>query len=300
MDSMNTLSIFLQTLVGGIGIGSLYALVALGYSMIYRSMGLVNFAHGSIYMIGTYFGIIWYRGMVMGLQVPYPIAFVIGILLNAILGLILERIFRPLAHLDLMLMLLGTIGLGYVLDNLAVIIWGAEGFAVNSPLPNEPIVIGGVALLPQMLLLITVSAVLMVGLNVFLAKAKIGKAMRAAAQDRETASAMGIPVNTTNALVFAIGAGLAAAAGILAAPIVYVNPAMSAAVGLKGFAAFILGGAGSIPGAIVGGLVFGILEAISAGFISSAYTKGIAFVVMIVVLMIKPAGIVGEVTVDKV
>jgi branched-chain amino acid transport system permease protein len=297
---MNTTSLFVQTLVGGIGIGSLYALVALGYSMIYRSMGLVNFAHGQIYMVGTYFGIIWYRGMVMGLHVPYPAAFVIGILLTAVLGLLFERIFRPLANYDLMLMLLGTIGLGYVLDNLAVIIWGAEGFAVKSPLSETPIMIGGVALLPQMLLLIGVGALLMVGLNVFLAKAKIGKAMRAAAQDRETASAMGIPVNRTNQLVFAIGAGLAAAAGILAAPIVYVNPAMGSVVGLKGFAAFILGGAGSIPGAIVGGLTFGVLEAISAGFISSAYTKGIAFVVMVLVLMIKPAGIVGEVTIDKV
>lgn len=297
---MNMISIFLQTVVGGIGIGSLYALVALGYTMIYRSMGLVNFAHGSIYMIGTYLGIIWYRGMVMGLQVPYPLAFVIGILLSAALGIVLERVFRPLANMDLMLMLLGTIGLGYVLDNLAIIIWGAEGFAVKSPLPNNPIMIGGVALLPQMLLLIVVSALLMIGLNVFLSKAKIGKAMRAAAADRETASAMGIPVDTTNALVFAIGAGLAAAAGILAAPIVYVNPAMSGPVGLKGFAAFILGGAGSIPGAIVGGLVYGVLEAVSAGFINSAYTKGIAFVVMILVLMIRPGGIIGEVTVDKV
>lgn len=297
---MNTVSIFIQTLIGGIGIGSLYALVALGYSMIYRSMGLVNFAHGSIYMIGTYFGIIWYRGMVMGLQVPYGFALIIGIVLTAILGLILERIFRPLANMDLMLMLLGTIGLGYVLDNLAVIIWGAEGFAVKSPLSETPIIIGGVALLPQMLLLITVSAILMIGLNVFLAKAKIGKAMRAAAQDRETARAMGIPVNRTNAITFAIGAGLAAAAGILAAPIVYVDPSMGSAVGLKGFAAFILGGAGSIPGAIAGGLTFGVLEAISAGFISSSYTKGIAFVIMIVVLMFRPGGIVGEVTVDKV
>ncbi len=297
---MTNLSLFIQTLFGGIGIGSLYALVALGYSMVYRSMGLVNFAHGQIYMIGTYFGIIWYAGMVMGLHVPYPIAFIIGILLNACLGVVLERIFRPLANYDLMLMLLGTIGLGYVLDNLAIIIWGAEGFAVNSPLPNTPIVIGGVALLPQMLLLIGVSAVLMIGLNIFLAKTKFGKAMRSAAQDRETASAMGIPVNQTNALTFAIGAGLAAAAGILAAPIVYVNPAMGSAVGLKGFTAFILGGAGSIPGAIVGGLTFGLLEAISAGFISSAYTKAIAFIVMILVLMVKPAGIIGEVTVDKV
>ena len=299
---MNTLSLLLQTLVGGIGIGSLYALVALGQSMVYRSMGFINFANGSIYMIGTYFGIIWYRGMVMGLHVPYALAFFIGIALNACLGVLLARIFRPLANLDLRLTMLATIGLAYVLDNLAIIGMPghAEGFAVNSPLSDKPIIIGGVALLPQMLLLIFVAGVLMVLLNVFLTRAKIGIAMRAAAQDRETASAMGISVNATNALTFAIGSALAAAAGILAAPIVYVNPAMGSAVGQKGFAAFILGGAGSIPGAIVGGLTFGVLEAISAGFISSAYTKGIAFVVTVMVLMLKPSGMVGEARVDKV
>ena len=292
--------IFLQVIVGGIGIGSLYALVALGYSMVYRSMGLVNFAHGSIYMVGTYFGIIWYMGMVMGLQVSYPVAFVIGILLSGLLGIVLERIFRPLAKLDLMFMLLGTIGLGYVLDNLATIIFGAEGFAVKSPLPNEPINIAGILVLPQMLLLIVVSALLMIGLQVFLVTTKTGKAMRASAADRDIASAMGIPVNRMNALTLAIGSGLAAAAGILAAPIVYVNPAMGAAVGLKGFAAAILGGLGSLPGAIVGGLLFGIIESISSGFISSSYTKGIAFIILLVVLMVKPSGIVGETIVEKV
>lgn len=297
---MNAVSLFVQTVIGGIGIGSLYALVALGYSMVYRSMGLVNFAHGSIFMVGTYFGMIWYRGMVMGLEMPYPVAFVLGILLNALLGILLERIFRPLAKLDLMFMLLGTIGLGFVLDNLFVIIFGAEGFAVNSPLPNTPIKIAGIRVLPQMLLLIGVSALLMVGLQVFLARTKAGTAMRASAMDRDIASAMGIPVNRMNALTLAIGCGLAAAAGILAAPIVYVNPAMGAAVGLKGFAAAILGGLGSIPGAIAGGLVFGVIEAISAGFLSSSYTKAIAFIVMLVVLMFKPSGIVGETLVEKV
>ncbi len=297
---MNTTSIFLQTVIGGIGIGSLYALVALGYSMIFRSMGLVNFAHGAIYMVGTYFGIIWYQGMVMGLKLPYALAFLIGILLNAGLGIILERIFRPLAKLDLMFMLLGTIGLGYVLENVFVIVFGAEGFAVNSPLPNTPVIIAGIRILPQMALLIGVSAVLMVGLQVFLSRTKLGTAMRASAADHEIARTMGIPVNRMNALTLAIGSALAAAAGILSAPIVYVNPAMGAAVGLKGFAAAILGGLGSIPGAIVGGLVFGLLEAISAGYISSSYTKGIAFVVVLVVLMLKPAGIVGETLVEKV
>ena len=225
---MNPTSIFLQTLIGGIGIGSLYALVALGYSMVFRSMGLVNFAHGSIYMVGTYFGIIWYRGMVLGLVVPYPAAFLIGILLSALLGVVLERLFRPLAKLDLMFMLLGTIGLGYVLDNVMTIVFGAEGFAVDSPLPNTPIKIAGILVLPQMLLLIGVSTLLMIGLQIFLATTKTGKAMRASAMDREIASAMGIPVNRMNALTLAIGSGLAAAAGILAAPIVYVNPAMGA------------------------------------------------------------------------
>ena len=136
---MQLTGIFIQTIIGGIGIGSLYALVALGYSMVYRAMGLVNFAHGSIYMVGTYFGIIWYRGMVLGWHAPYPVAFIIGLLLSAVLGFVLERIFRPLAKLDLMFMLLGTIGLGNVLDNLFIIIFGAEGFAVNSPLPSKAI-----------------------------------------------------------------------------------------------------------------------------------------------------------------
>ncbi len=297
---MSLTGILFQTILGGIGIGALYALVALGYSMIYRSMGLVNFAHGSIYMVGTYFGIIWYQGMVLGWHAPYPLAFVIGLLLSAALGFVLERIFRPLSKLDLMFMLLGTIGLGNVLDNLFIIIFGAQGFAVNSPLSSKPIVFFGIRIQPQMLMLIIVSALLMIGLQIFLAKSKTGKAMRASAMDHDIASAMGIYVNRMNAITLAIGCALAAAAGILSAPIVYVDPSMGAAVGLKGFAAAILGGLGSIPGAIVGGLVFGVLEAISAGYISSSYTPAIAFIVIVVVLMVKPSGIVGEVTVEKV
>jgi branched-chain amino acid transport system permease protein len=297
---MQNTGILIQTLIGGIGIGALYALVALGYSMIYRSMGLVNFAHGSIYMVGTYFGIIWYRGMVLGWHAPYPVAFIIGVVLTAGLGIILERIFRPLAKIDLMFMLLGTIGLGFILDNIFIIIFGAEGFAVNSPLPSKPYILFGIRLQPQMMMLIIVSAILMIGLQIFLAKTKIGKAMRASAMDHDIASTMGIQVNLMNAITLAIGCALAAAAGILSAPIIYVDPSMGAAVGLKGFAAAILGGLGSIPGAIVGGLVFGVLEAVCAGYISSAYTPAIAFIVMIVVLMVKPSGIVGEVTVEKV
>jgi len=297
---MNIYSIIIQTLIGGIGIGCLYGLVALGYSMTFRAMGLVNFAQGSIYMVGTYFGIIWYRGMVMGLHVPYVIAFFIGLFCNALLGILLERIFRPLAKLDLMLMLLATIGLGFILDNLFTIIFGAEGFAVDSPLPSVPWNIYGVRVLPQMALLIVVSALLMIGNHLFLSRTKVGTAMRASAVDFEIARTMGIPTNRMNALALSIGCVMSAAAGILAAPIVYVAPSMGVAVGLKGFAAAILGGLGSIPGAIAGGLAFGVLEALSAGFISSTWTKAIAYIVMVVVLMVKPAGIVGEITIEKV
>jgi branched-chain amino acid transport system permease protein len=297
---MQSTSVFIQTIIGGIGIGSLYALVALGVTMTYRSMGLINFAHGSIYMVGTYLGIIWYQGMVFGLHVPFPIAFILGVFLNAVLGFFLERVFRPLADVDLRNMLLGTIGLGFILDNLMIILFGAEGFAVTSPLTTKPIIIAGIKFMPQNIMFIVVAAILVIALQIFLSKSKFGKAMRASAMDREIARAMGIPVNTMNAITFAIGAGLAAAAGILAAPIVYVNPAMGAAVGQKGFASAVLGGLGNIPGAIVGGLLFGVIEAVSAGFISSAYTKGIAFIVLLVILMFKPSGILGEKTVEKV
>ena len=297
---MHITSVVIQTIIGGIGIGSLYALVALGTTMTYRSMGLINFAHGSIYMVGTYLGIIWYQGMVLGLHIPFPIAFVIGVLLNAFLGFFLERVFRPLADVDMRNMLLGTIGLGFILDNLMVIFFGAEGFAVDSPLPMKPLILAGIKFLPQNIMFITVAAILVICLQIFLSRSKFGKAMRASAMDREIARTMGIPVNRMNAITFAIGAGLAAAAGILAAPIVYVNPAMGAAVGQKGFASAVLGGLGNIPGAIVGGLLFGVFEAISAGFISSAYTKGIAFIVLLVILMFKPSGILGEKIIEKV
>lgn len=297
---MSITAIIAQVIVGGIGIGSLYALVALGYSLVYRAMGLVNFAHGSIYMIGTYFGMMLYVGLVGGLHLPYAACFFIGILLAAILGVVLERVFRPLAHLDLMLMLLGTIGMGFIIDNAAIVIFGARGFAPPMPLGSKPFKLWGVAIQPQLVLILLVSAVLMVALQLFLKRARFGKGMQAAAQDREIAAAMGVPVNRANALTFAIGCALAAAAGILAAPIVYVSPAMGTAVGLKGFAAAILGGMGSIPGAIVGGLLIGVIEALSAGFISSAFTPAILYAIMIAMLMIKPSGIVGETAVEKV
>lgn len=297
---MHPVIIFIQTVIGGIGIGTLYALVALSTTMIYRSMGLINFANGSIYMVGTYLGMIWYAGIMRGIELPYAIAFILGILLCSLFGLVIERIVRPLADVDLRNMLIGMIGLGFIVDNLMIIIFDAQGFAARAPLPTKPIIISNIRIMPQNILLITIATILVVCLQVFLTKSKMGKAMRASSMDRDIARTMGIRVNMTNAITFAIGFGLSAAAGILAAPIVYVNPAMGAAVGTKAFAAAVLGGLGNIPGAIIGGITFGIAEAISSGYLSSQYTPGIAFITVLVVLMFMPSGILGEKQIEKV
>lgn len=297
---MRDVTLLLQNIIGGVSIGAIYALVALGYSLVYRAIGLVNFAHGAIFMVGTYFGVTFYMALLNVPQLPYPAAMLIGILLTALLGVLLERIFRRIANLDLSFMLLGTIGVGIVLENTAALIWGTEGVAVPAPVGEQPIALGSVIILPQMLLILAVAGLLVVGLQFLMTRTLLGKAMRAAAQDREVAAAMGVPVNLTNALSFAIGGGLAAAAGILAAPLLYVNPTVSAAVGTKGFAAAILGGFGNLPGAILGGTIFGVIESVGTQYISSQYKDGFAFVLLAILLMIRPGGILGEQTVQKV
>ncbi|MCL6592593.1 MAG: branched-chain amino acid ABC transporter permease [Alicyclobacillus sp.] len=288
------LMIILQSLVGGIGIGSVYALVALGYSMVYRSMGLVNFANGQIFMAGAYIGTVFYVSM----HTSFLLAFVLAVLLTALLGMVIERMLRPLESLDLMFMMLGTLGFGIVLQNLAIIIWGPDGIAVPFPIHNVPWMVGGVSIAPYTVLIVAVTAGIVLLLQLFLTKTKLGLALRASAQDREMSMALGINVSLMNALTLAIGSGLAACAGMLVGPIFYVSPDMSTSVGINGFAAAILGGFGNLPGAIVGGLIFGILQQIAATQVS-AWNDVIAFVVFVLVLVFKPSGIVGEKVIDK-
>lgn len=296
---MNPQALFIQNIIGGISIGGLYALVALGFALVYRAMGLVNFAHGSIFMLGTYLGVIFYMGL-YGLRLPFGLAFAVGVALTALFGFLLERLLRPLARLNMVYMLTGTIGVGIVLDNLAILLWGAEGMAVPPPIRNEPWIIGGVRVLPYMVFALVAAVAIMAALHLFMNRTRWGRAMRAAAQDREIAAAMGIHVDRMNALSLAIGSGLAAAAGILAAPIIYVNPALAAAMGAKGFAATSLGGFGNLPGAIVGGLIFGVLEAFSANFISSAYKNAPTYLLLVLVLVLRPKGLLGDDEVEKV
>ncbi len=248
---------FLQTLVGGLSLGAIYALVALGFSLVYRTMGLVNFAHADVVTIGAYVA----STFSMSARLPFVAAMAVAIVTTGLIGVVIERVLRPLENKDFDLMLIGTIGFGIVL------------------------VLG-----------VGVAAVALLAL--FLQRTKRGAAMQAVAMDHEAAAAVGIHVGRSNAIAFSIGAGLAALAGGLAGPLLYVNPTMGASLGIKGFAGAILGGFGSIPGAIVGGPAIGILDAFAAGRFQG-YSDLVTFVVFAVLIMIRPTGIFGERTVNR-
>ncbi len=285
---------FLQTLVGGLGMGAVYALVAMGFSIVYRTMGLVNFAHADVVMIGAFLA----ATLFVTMHLPFAVAITLAVLLTAVIGLGMERILRPLESKDLNLMLIGTIGFGIMLQSVAIVIWGSFGVAVPTPIPNVPIDVGGVIVTTYQLFVLAVSGIVMLLLYLFLDRTKLGTAMQAAAMDRSAATAMGVNVSTSNAMAFAIGSAIAAVAGALVGPLLYVNPTLGVYVGIKGFAAAILGGFGSIPGAIVGGLIFGLIEAFAAGPLS-AYSELLTFVVFAVAMMVRQTGIFGERTVDR-
>ena len=285
---------FLQTLVGGLGMGAVYALVAMGFSIVYRTMGLVNFAHADVVMIGAFLA----ATLFVTMHLPFAVAITLSVLLTAVIGLGMERILRPLESKDLNLMLIGTIGFGIMLQSIAILVWGSFGIAVPTPIPNTPIDIGGIIVTTYQLFVLAVSGIVMLLLYLFLDRTKLGTAMQAAAMDRSAATAMGVNVATSNAIAFAIGSAIAAVAGALVGPLLYVNPALGVYVGIKGFAAAILGGFGSIPGAIVGGLIFGLIEAFASGPLS-AYAELLTFVVFALAMMVRQTGIFGERTVDR-
>jgi branched-chain amino acid transport system permease protein len=284
----------LQTGVGGLSIGAVYALVALGFSIVYRTIGLVNFGHGDVLMIGAFLMVTFF----VNAHLAFPLALVIAVALTATMGFGFELVLRPLEHKDLDLMLIGTIGFGIALEGAAVLIWGSEGTAVPTPIKDTPIDLAGVTVRSYDVLVLVLAAVVVAGLYLFLERSKAGTAMQAAAMDHEAATAMGIDVARCNGRAFAIGAGIAAVAGALVGPRLYVSAGMGAAVGVKGFAAAILGGFGNIPGAIVGGLTLGLIEAYASGSRGS-YSDVITFVVFTAVIMLRPSGLLGERTVSR-
>ncbi|WP_338703240.1 branched-chain amino acid ABC transporter permease [Streptomyces sp. Q6] len=283
-----------QTLVSGLSLGAVYALVAMGFSLVYRTMGLVNFAHADIAMIGAYAASTFY----LTSELPFAVAMIVAILVTGAIGLVIERVLRPLENKDFDLMLIGTIGFGIVLQAVAILIWGTTGRAVPSPLASAPLDVFGIRIRTYDLLVMGVAALAVVALGFFLSRTKRGAAMQAVAMDHEAATAVGIDVGRSNALAFAIGAGLAALAGGLVGPMLYVDASLGGALGIKGFAAAMLGGFGSINGAVVGGIAIGVLDSYAAGHFQG-YSVLVTFLVFTVAIMIRPTGIFGERTVSR-
>jgi len=285
---------FLQTVIGGLSIGSIYALVAMGFSIVYRTMGLVNFAHGGVVMVGAYIASTFF----LTVSLPFVLAMVVAVVLTAAIGLVIEGVLRPLETKDVDLMLIGTIGFGIVLQALVIIIWGATGRAVPTPVFPHPVTVAGIVVRPYDLVIIGVAAVAAAGMWHFLRATKAGAAMQAVAMDPEAATAVGIRVGRSNAIAFGIGAGLAALAGGMAGPVLYVSPALSGVIGIKGFAAAILGGFGNVPGAILGGLLFGLVDAFSASWFHG-FADVVVYLVFAIIVVVRPEGIFGEQTVSR-
>jgi branched-chain amino acid transport system permease protein len=296
-----------QQLANGIAWGSIYALIALGYTMVYGILRLINFAHGDVYMVGAfaaYFLALWTgAGGVNASPVAALLVLLGAMLLCAVLGIAIEFFaYRPVRRSSRLTALITAIGVSLLLENLGLRIFGADPkFFPQLIAPRQIELAGGVLVTNHQITVVVVSILLMVALTLFVQRTRTGKAMRAVSFNRDAASLMGIPVNRIITITFAVGSALAAAAGVLVGltnP--KIEPLMGIMPGIKAFVAAVLGGIGSIPGAVIGGLLMGVSEYLVVGYVSSTYRDGIAFVILILVLLIKPAGLLGRNVAEKV
>ena len=288
---------FWQQMVNALNLGAMYSLLAIGYTMVYGIIKLINFAHGEIFMCGAFFT--WW--FMTSFAVPFPIAALMGIMLSTILGIGVERIaYRPLRNAPRFAVIISVLGMSIFLQNMARIIWGAESQTFEVDFDVAPIIIGNVVIPIKKAFILATSFVLMFFLGLYVKKTYIGKAMRATAADPEAAEMMGININAVIVLTFAIGSAMGAVAGILFA-INYnsIDPFMGFNAGLKAFTAAVLGGIGNIYGAMIGGILLGLFEGIGAGYISSMYRDAFAFGVLILVLIFRPEGLLGEIGKSK-
>ncbi len=283
--------VVLQILVAGLALGSIYALIAVGFAMYLRSMRLLNFSHGEVTMVGAGLGTFVY----VGLGLPYALGFFVVIGATAVVGLLLERIvFRPLwarAHDPFMVnTVFATIAVGILLTNVALKLGGADPIRVPAPLGDAPLDVMGIRIVPHYVLVLAMTVVLVTALQVFFQRTSAGLAMRAVMQDRDTASLMGVRLSRSIAWTFAIASALGGAAGYLVAPVVFWSFGMGG-IGIKAFAGLTLGGLYSFPGAIFGGLLIGLLETFTGAYLSSTYRDAIVYASIIVMLLLKPEGL---------
>jgi len=291
---------FVAHLINGISLGSVYALIALGYTLVYGIAKMLNFAHGDVIMIGGY--VVFVTASGMGL--PPLAAIVISMAVCTVLGVTIERVaYRPLRGASPLAVLITAIGVSYLLQNVALLVFGSDTKAFTNvvTMPNLELFDGQLIIKSVTVVTVIVSIIIMVGLNLFVKRTKLGRAMTAVSEDKGAAQLMGINVNGTIAVTFAIGSALAAVAGVLlCSAYPSLTPYTGSMPGIKAFVAAVFGGIGSIPGAFIGGILLGIIENLSKAYISSQLADAIVFSILIIVLLVKPTGLLGKKILEKV
>ncbi|PID04215.1 branched-chain amino acid ABC transporter permease [Sporosarcina sp. P2] len=283
-------------LINGIVLGSVYALMAIGYTMVWNVLRFINFAHGEVYMGGAFVAL-----TTMYLGAPVWLAYSCGMLSGALLGYLMEKlVYKKMRTAPKLNLLIAAIGIAIVLQNSAQLIWGASPERLASPFLANNVNIGGMMVNQHYIFIIIVTIIVMFLLEFFMNRTLMGKAVQAASQNIQATELMGINANKVISITFAIGSGVGALAGILVGPVFLVFPTMGVFAGLKGFTASVMGGMGNIPGAMVAGLMLGVLESFAAGFISSGYRDAVAMVILLAILLLRPQGIFGKVVAEKV
>ncbi|MCL4475680.1 MAG: branched-chain amino acid ABC transporter permease [Nitrospirae bacterium] len=299
---------FFQQLINGLTVGGVYALIALGYTMVYGILELINFAHGEIYMLGAYLGIIFFAFFTAAGLTAYslPLSLVLTLVLSVTFcsayGFTMERIaYRPLRNAPRLSPLISAIGVSIFLQNYVMLTQGATDKVFPHLFGDAGLTLSGARITYLQIFIIVLSCLLMLSLHLYVTRTKMGKAMRAVAQDKVMASLVGINIDSVISVTFIIGSGLAAVAGIMVAMYYgLVNYSIGYIAGIKAFTAAVLGGIGSIPGAMFGGIFLGLVESVGGSYLSSEYKDAYAFAVLIVILLIKPSGIFGKTTEEKV
>ena len=291
---------FLSYLVNGISLGSIYAIIALGYTMVYGIAKMLNFAHGDVIMVGAY--IIFCAAQYWNL--PPLLSLLLAMLVCTLLGITIEKLaYKPLRQATSLAVLITAIGMSYLLQNTALLLWGANPKVFPSlfDLGTVSLFGGQLSIKGETLVTIAANIVIMIGLTLFTSRSRMGKAMRCVSEDRGAAELMGINVNTTISLTFAIGSALAAIAGLLLCSTYPVlQPTTGSMPGIKAFTAAVFGGIGSIPGAMLGGVLLGIIEILGKAYISTELGDAIVFAVLIIVLLVRPTGLLGKAVREKV
>lgn len=288
----------LSQLINGLNAGSIYALIAIGYTMVYGIAKMINFAHGDIIMVGAY--VAWYS--IAELNLPILVGLLFSIIVCSILGILTEKIaYKPLRNASPLSVLITAIGVSYFLQSASLLIFTSTKRSFPTIFDVSSVDLSIVKIPGQTIIVLIVTSICMVLLTLFINKTKAGSAMLAVSEDKDAAQLMGINVNRTISMTFAIGSALAAVAGILfASSYAYVYPTLGALPGIKAFVAAVLGGIGSIPGAMIGGILLGIIESFSKAYISSQLSNAVVFGLLILVLLIKPSGLLGKSRTEKV